>query len=72
MVDQYPPDEARHRLTWAYRMVFPYPDEIGASHHPSASAAKQARADPEETRHDPGQTQAGADLAFGRTFLRGR
>ncbi len=55
VVDQYPPDEARHRLTWAYRMVFPYPDEIGASHHPSASAAKKA---PRPTPKKPGTTPA--------------
>ncbi len=47
-IDQYPPDEARRRLMWAYRLVFPYPDEIGASLHPSASAAQGAPCAPKK------------------------
>ena len=36
-IDSYPPDEARRRLTWAYRLVFKYPDEIDSTSHPASS-----------------------------------
>ena len=45
--DSLPPDEARRRLTFAYRLVFPPPEEIGA---PKASAAKVSKARPSPTR----------------------
>jgi hypothetical protein len=45
--DSLPPDEARRRLTFAYRLVFPPPEEIGA---PKASAAKVSKARPTLTR----------------------
>jgi hypothetical protein len=54
-VDPYPPDEARRRLTWAYRLVFPYPDEIGALRAPSASSAKGA---PRSSQKKTGPTPA--------------
>jgi hypothetical protein len=56
-IDEYPPDEARRRLTWAYRLLFPFPDEIGASVHSSASAAKGA---PRAPKKKPATTPAKA------------
>ncbi len=43
--DPLPPDEARRRLTFAYRLVFPPPAEIGATAKP-AGAASNAHAVP--------------------------
>src|SRR5262249_51191627 len=34
------PDEARRRASFAYRLVFPYPEEIEAAPRPGASATK--------------------------------
>jgi hypothetical protein len=45
--DSLPPDEARRRLTFAYRLVFPPPDEIGS---PQAPAAKVPKARTSPTR----------------------
>jgi hypothetical protein len=41
-VDQYPPDEARRRLTWAYRLVFPHPEEYGSARHTANSPSRSA------------------------------
>jgi Protein of unknown function (DUF3106) len=38
--DSLSPDEARRRLTFAYRLVFPEPEEIGAIRKPAEGAAK--------------------------------
>lgn len=38
--DQYPADEARRRLTLAYRLVFPHPKEIGSSQSPPSPSTK--------------------------------
>jgi hypothetical protein len=43
--DPLPPDEAKRRLTFAYRLVFPSPDEIGSSKKSAVSAPK-ARTSP--------------------------
>jgi hypothetical protein len=39
-LEQYPPDEARRRLTRAYRLVFPYPKELTGGGPRSAAPAK--------------------------------
>jgi hypothetical protein len=40
--DALAPDEARRRLVFAYRQVFPYPDEIGVAHKAAAGRAPAA------------------------------
>jgi hypothetical protein len=45
--DPLPPDEARRRLSFAYRLVFPSPEEIGS---PKPSAAKVSKARPAPAR----------------------
>jgi hypothetical protein len=35
-----PPDEARRRASFAYRLVFPFPEEIGAAPKPAGSGTK--------------------------------
>ncbi len=45
--DPLPPDEARRRLSFAYRLVFPSPEEIGS---PRSSAAKVSKGRPSPTR----------------------
>jgi hypothetical protein len=37
-LDQFPPDEARRRLSLAYRLVFAYPDEFKTGRRPSGPA----------------------------------
>jgi hypothetical protein len=39
-VEHYPPDEARRRVSLAYRLVFPHPREIGEERAPSTSSGK--------------------------------
>ena len=38
--DSLSPDEARQRMTFAYRLVFPGSEEIGATHKPAGGASK--------------------------------
>ena len=46
-LDQYPPDEARQRLSSAYRLVFPHPKELtGGGPRPAAPAKGPAAAKP--------------------------
>jgi hypothetical protein len=54
--DQYPPDEARRRLTWAYRLVFPHPEEIGSARHTASSPSRAAP--PAATSRKSGATPA--------------
>jgi hypothetical protein len=44
-LDHYPPDEARRRLSFAYRLVFPFPEEIKAK-RPQTRAPRPAPARP--------------------------
>jgi hypothetical protein len=39
-LESYPPDEARRRLSFAYRLVFPYPEELKAGGAPPAAPAQ--------------------------------
>ena len=39
-MEHYPPDEARRRVSFAYRLVFPYPQEIGEVRPSSAQPTK--------------------------------
>jgi hypothetical protein len=44
-LDPYPPDEARRRVSFAYRLVFPHPAELKAG-RPAAAAPAPAKARP--------------------------
>lgn len=48
--DEYPPDEARRRLSSAYRLVFPHPKEIDSSQSPPSPASKSGLASPTTKR----------------------
>jgi hypothetical protein len=54
-LDSDAPDEARRRLTFAYRLVFPHPDEIGSS--------KRAASSPTKKRAGPASKTAAPTLA---------
>jgi hypothetical protein len=57
-----PPDEARRRASFAYRLVFPYPKEIGAVSKPAGSGTKGPAAPvprpaaPERAKRKPAPT----------------
>jgi hypothetical protein len=63
--DSYPPDEARRRLTIAYRLVFPQGEEIppakkkaaGASNSATAPASTARRSNPKPARPDSSASQ---------------
>jgi hypothetical protein len=60
-LDQYPPDEARQRLSMAYRLVFPYPKELtGGGPRPAAPAKGPAAAQPKEVRPTPAKPKSDA------------
>ena len=60
-LDQYPPDEARRRLSFAYRLVFPYPKELTGGGSPSATPATgSAPALPKDRRASPAKPKSGA------------
>jgi hypothetical protein len=60
------PDEARRRASFAYRLVFPYPEEIQVAPQPGASATKGEAAPatqpaaPERPKRKPAPTGDGA------------
>jgi hypothetical protein len=64
--DPLPPDEARRRLTFAYRLVFPYPEEIGSPKKPADTATKSHAAPvkrpaaPSAPKRKPAETGEGA------------
>jgi hypothetical protein len=65
-IEKYPPDEARRRVTFAYRLVFPHPEEIGEIAIPSAPPAKGAGA-PAATPKKKGGTAPGKRKAAPRS-----
>jgi hypothetical protein len=58
-LDHYPPDEARRRVSNAYRLVFPYPDEIKPGSHQQAAAPGPARGGPATPPERPSPAKRG-------------
>jgi hypothetical protein len=59
-LDHYPPDEARRRLSFAYRLVFPYPKEIKAGRQPSVSPARGQASSPPRPSSSPAKGKSDA------------
>lgn len=60
--DALPPDEARRRMAFAYRLVFPRPEEIGASRKAAETAGKERPRPSPRKRTTPGPApKAGGD-----------
>jgi hypothetical protein len=60
-LEAYPPDEARRRLSFAYRLVFPSPEELTAgAPRPAAPARGPAAAPPKGVGASPAKPQSDA------------
>jgi hypothetical protein len=60
-LEAYPPDEARRRLSFAYRLVFPSPQELTAgAPRPAAPAKGRAAAPPKGVGASPAKPQSDA------------
>jgi len=66
-IDQYPPDEARRRLSFAYRLVFPYPEELKPGRQPLAAPAK-GRPVPSPKRVSPSPEKSKSDARTNAPF----
>jgi flagellar motor switch protein FliM len=66
-LDQYPPDEARRRLSFAYRLVFPFLEELKGGRPPAASPA-QGRAVPSPKGVSPSPAKRKPDASTDAPF----
>jgi hypothetical protein len=59
-LDPYPPDEARRRLAFAYRLVFPYPEELKGGGPRAAAVPQVPAALPKDVRASPAEPKSDA------------